>query len=289
MENEATQSANSIIADALAKAGVTPSNIELPSEAEQSKPTEEQPGRPNLDGSLKGEVKGESLEDKEADIETPEATAEKPSEPASEAKAEQPLSKADIETLVNQGSANIQSLMDRKLNQLNLQMQQTVGALNQFFQTQEESSIAGLPTEEQVLKRLDRLEKGGAQLPKIPTQSLGEPEAGMIPTLKLFVDAAGLKADDSRIDWATDTNDPKVGLARFLGSVKKALMENQTAEIAKLKGDGEKEIQKLRKKTGVDKVSTSGPSGAGLPDISKLTSLQKLELGYRLNEEAARA
>ena len=280
MKDEA--STNAIIAEALAKAGVPPRNIELAPETVPSEPK----GKPNLDGSLKGQVKGETLEDKEEGI--PNPVAEEPSEPESEEEAEQPLAKVDVEALIDQASSKFQSIMDKKINQLQFQMQQTVGALNQFFQSQEDSSISGLPEDEQILKRLERLEKGKQAARFQIQQPISEQPARFVQYLANFVDAVGLKIDDKRIDWAPDTNDPQVGINRFLGSIKKALVADQTETIQQLKNSGDKEIQKLRKKTGVDKVSTSGPSGAGLPNVDKMTPFEKLTYAFQQQEVAGK-
>ena len=62
-------------------------------------------------------------------------------------------------------------------------------------------------------------------------------------------------------------------------------MEDQTKVIQDLKNNGDKIISKVRKKAGVDQVSTKGPGGAGLPDIDKMTPMQKIEYGYKVQEE----
>ena len=64
-------------------------------------------------------------------------------------------------------------------------------------------------------------------------------------------------------------------------------MEDQTKVIQELKNDGNRELQKVRKKTGVDKVSQSGPGGAGLLDLSKMTPMEKIEYGFKLQEQLA--
>lgn len=276
MVNDPNQSANAIIAQALQNAGVPPQNIEVPPEAEQGDPV------PSLDGLPKGQVKGEQVV-----VEPKQESVTKPPEPKPGEPVAQPLGKADIEAAINQASSKFQSMMDAKINQLQFQMQQTVGALNQFFQAQEDTGIAGLPENEQVTRRLERLEKGGQQ-PKIqinPAQPIDQQPAQFVQRLADFVDTVGLKIDDRRIDWATDTASPQVGFNRFLTSIKAALVEDQTKVIQDLKDNGSKVIQNLRKKTEVDKVSTSGPGGAGLPDIDKMTPMQKIEYGFKLQEE----
>lgn len=283
MADEAEQSANTIIAEALQKAGVPPREISLPPET-GAKPKE---GTPSLDGLPKGQVKGESPEEK-AEREAAEASVAEPKEPSEPKPGEpavRPLGKADIEAAINQASSNFQRMMDGKINQLQLQMTQTVGALNQFFLAQEDSNISGLSTEEQVQKRLERLEKPPQPKIQIPAQPIGEQPTQFYQQLANFVDTVGLKIDDRRIDWAPDTENPQVGFNRFLASIKKALVEDQTKVIQELKNDGNKELLKIRKKVGVDKVSTSGPGGAGLPDIEKMTSMEKIEYGYAQQEE----
>jgi len=289
MTSQVEASVNSIVAEALAKAGVTPSNIELPPESAQSEPASQERGRPKLDGTFKGEVKGQELEPTEEV--TPESKAEKPSESESGKKVEQSLAKTDIEALINQASAKFQSIMDRKINQLQSQVQQTVGALNQLLQSQEDSSFAGLPAEEQVLKRIERLEKGGGkklQVQPVTAIPIAEQPVQFYQHLADFVDTVGLKIDDKRIDWAADTDDPNVGFNRFLGSIKKSLVEDQTKVIQELKNSGDREIQKIRKKTGTDKVSTSGAGGAGLPNIDKMTPFEKLTYAFQQNEVAGK-
>uniref|UniRef100_A0A6M3J6R7 Uncharacterized protein n=2 Tax=viral metagenome TaxID=1070528 RepID=A0A6M3J6R7_9ZZZZ len=278
MVTEATQSANAIIAKALEAAGVPPRNIELPKDAGKE-PTHPNPYTP--EGTPKGEVKGELVVEG-AEPSEPEST--EPAEPLSTEKPTTVLSKVGIEAAINQASSRFQSIMDRKINQLQAQMTGTINALNQFFQAQESADISGLPENEQVLKRLERLEKGG-KMPQIQVQQpIEQQSAQFYQQLANFVDTVGLKIDDKRIDWAPDISDPKVGFNRFLASVKNALTEDQTKVIQELKNNGDKEITKLRKKTGVDKVSTSGPSGAGTPDIDKMTPFQKIELGLQVHE-----
>uniref|UniRef100_A0A6H1Z812 Uncharacterized protein n=1 Tax=viral metagenome TaxID=1070528 RepID=A0A6H1Z812_9ZZZZ len=282
MGNEANSSANSIIAEALQKAGVPPRNIELTPEVAKVEPTSKTNQLPSLDGLPKGQVMGEEQEPEETAVSEPEPSkAESGKEPEP-----QQLSKAEIDGLINQASSKFQSIMDTKINRLQAQMQGTVNALNQFFQAQEDSSLAGLPENEQITRRLERLEKGGAK-PRIEIQQpIEQQPAPFYQYLANFVDATGLRIDDNRIDWAKDTNDPQVGFNRFLGSIKKALVEDQTKAIQELKNNGDREIQKIRKKTGVDKVSVTGPSGQGLPDIDKLTPFQKLEYAFAQQEIA---
>jgi len=284
MGNEANpQSVNTIVAEALAKAGVPPRNIELP-ETEKGEPLP----NPYSNGKPKGSVQGAETEPETPESEAQESEPAETSEPESGKKPEQLLGKADIETAISQASSRFQSLMDRKINQLQDQMTQTINALNQFFQSQEDAGLNGLPKEEQLERRLARLEKGGTQ-PRIPVQQPIERQpVQFYQYLANFVDAVGLKIDDTRIDWAKDTNDPQVGFNRFLGSIKKVLVEDQTKTIEALKTEGNKEIQKIRKKSGIDKVSTSGPSGTGLPNIDKMTPLQKLEYAFQQNEQAGK-
>jgi len=277
-EVDPAQTANTIIAEALAKAGVPQQNIQLLPEALPGGPPKE--SLPNLDGTLKGQVKGQLPEPPLV----PPAVTPPPSEVKPGEQQEPPLSKAEIVAAINEASSRFQGTVDRKINQLQLQMQGTVNAFNQFFQTQEDSSIAGLPADEQILKRLERLEKPGQ--PRIQIQQpIEQQPTQFYQQLANFVDAVGLKIDDKRIDWAPDVTDSRTGFNRFLASIKKSLVEDQTKVIQDLKDNGDKEFQKLRKKAGVDQVSTTGPGGAGLPDLSKMTPMQKIEYGYQVNAE----
>lgn len=283
MVENAEQSANAIIAQALENAGVPARNIEVPSgEVEQlGTPV------PTLDGGVKGTVKGESPEGK---VEEPEPSETEPPKPAEVKPEPGLLNKADTLAAINEASAKFQSMMDGKINQLQFQMKQTIGALNQFFQSQENTSISNLPVEEQTQKRLERLEKGVTQ-PKIQIDQAPQQQVQTVQQLVNFVDAVGLKIDDKRIDWGDEksslgiTNDPQVGFNRFFASIKKALIEDQTKVVQDLKTDGDKVLAAVRKKTGVDKVSTSGPSGKGLPDIENMTPMQKIEYGYAQQAE----
>ena len=275
MVSDPTQSANAIIAKALENAGVPPRNIELPPEPSVEGTV------PSLDGLPKPPVKGQQVVEEPSTVPAVEPSEPKPGEPIVP-----PLSKADIEAIFNQGTSNLQSLMDRKINQINYQMQQTVSALNQFFQNQDEASIAGLPENEQVTRRLERLEKGGPQAKiQIQPQPIDQQATQFYQQLVNFVDTVGLKIDDKRLDWAPDVSDPKAGFNRFLVSIKTALVEDQTKLIKELKDNGSKALQKVRKVAGVDRVSNSGPGGEGLPDVSKMTPMQKIEYGFQVQEE----
>ena len=277
------ETANAIIAKALENAGVPPRNIVVPPEVTEVEPIG---NLPSLDGLPKGQVKGEELEP--VAVATPVPGAE-PAIPVPSEPIVPPLSKADIEAAINESSARIQSLMDRKLNQIDYQMKQTIGAFNQFFQSQEDANIAGLPENEQILKRLERVEKGGQQ-PKIQIQpSVEQQVVPYFQQLVNFVDTVGLKVDDKRLDWAPDTDNAQVGFKRFLASVKTALVEDQTKVIQELKNVGAKEITKLKKITGVDKISVSGPSGQGTSDTSKMTPLQKIDYGFQVQEQLSQA
>jgi len=271
---ESNQSVNAIIAQALENAGVQTKDIELPSEvvAEQVNTV------PSLDGLPKGQTKGSELdvpEVKSEVAETPESSKPEPDAPTGTL-----LSKADMEAAVTEATSKFQSIMDKKINAINFQMQQTVGALNQFFQTQDDNNLANLPADEQVNKRLELLEKGGRQ-PRIQIQPqpINEQPAQYYQQLVNFVDTVGLKIDDKRIDWAPDTDNPQVGMSRFMASIKTALLADQTALVKNLRAEGEREIGKMRKKVGLDKVSTNGPSGAGTPDVSKMSAIQKIQYG----------
>lgn len=277
---------NTVIQEALAKAGIPPRNIPaepLPeANIKEVKPSIEP--LPSLDGKPKGFTKGDEQFE---DLEQKPVVAKKPEDNGTKPQVEQePLStsKADIETAINQASSKFQSIMDKRINTLQAQVQAMVTGLNQFFQTQEDTSISNLPKEEQLEHRLARLEKGGAQ-PKIqiPQQPIDQQPVQFYQMLTGLVDAIGLKIDDKRIDWAQDVNDPNTGFNRFLGSIKKALVEDQTSAIQSLKAEGDKEIQRVRKKSGIDKVSTHGAGGSGSPDIDKMSPIQKIQ--YALEEQ----
>jgi hypothetical protein len=276
--------ANSVIAEALRNTGVP--DREIKAEELTPKPVEKEPtpSQKRLDGQLKGQVKGQLPDE----AETPAPTEEEKlvAEDVNSKTNSQTVSKEDIAALVEQASRNFQSIMDRKISQLNTQMQGTINALNQFFESQDNANLAGLPQDEQVMKRIERLEKGG-QMPRIQMQQpIEQQSVNYVQNLLGFVEAVGLKPDDKRIDWAPDVSDPQIGFKRFSGSLKKALVEDQTRAIQDLKDNGDKEISKLRKKTGVDKVSTLGASGAGLPDVNKMTPFEKLTYAFQQEEVA---
>lgn len=279
------ESANAIIAQALKNAGVPPRNIELPPGTE-AEPAEK---LPSLDGEPKGQVK-EVPGEAEA-TELPQPGAEKPSElPKPGEPIVQPLGKAEIEAAITEATSKFQSMIDRKINQIDYQMKQTITALNQFFQTQEDSSIAGLPEGEQITRRLERLEQGtGAKIRIDTKQSIEAQPVQFYQQLVNFVDTVGLKIDDKRIDWAPGVEDQTTGFNRFLVSVKAALVEDQTKVLKELRDNGGKAILQLRKKAGIDKVSVTGPSGEGTPDLSKMTPLEKINYGFELQEQLAQA
>jgi len=283
-------STNTVIAEALAKAGVSSRNIELPKEPVNGNGSA-QARKNNLNSDPYGEGQPKGIVQGEQSVETKKTEGEpKTSEAGTpKAKSEQAaLSKAEIESAINQASSRFQSIMDRRINQLQAQLQGTVLALNQFFQSQESQSMAGLPKEEQLERRLAAVEKGGTgAFPRIPVQMQQPIESQAVNFFQQLVDTidvAGLKVDDPRIDWARDTSDPETGRARFLKSIKTALVEDQTKAIESLKAEGNKEIQKVRKKSGIDKVSTHGASGSGNPDFEKMTPFQKLTYAFEHQE-----
>lgn len=270
------QSVSQIISEALQKVGVQAKDIQLPPE-----PTQTPPNVPTLDGQPKGAVFGVlPVEEKTPTKEDAEAT----SDAELGEKVVPPITKAEIETLLNNTTSKFQSMIDRKINQLNTNMQNTIGVINQFLQSQDDASIAGLPEDMQIKKRLEKLEKGGKGL-QIPTQPVDQQPVNYYQNLVNFVDATGLKVDDKRIDWAPDETDPKEGFNRFLGSIKKALVQDQTNALLAIKKEGEKAIQQVRKKTGVDKVSMGGPAGAGTKDIDKMSPFQKLEYAFQMKDQ----
>lgn len=277
---------NSIVAEALQKAGVRPADISvLPEPGKSVEPSVEpvqpaQPGKPNLDGTLKEQVKGAPLGDREPVVE-PKVETPEPLEPGTVEPVEQkPLTVTEITDIISQASSQFQSIMDKKIFALQTQTQGIINALNQYFESQENAGLSGLPEGEQVQKRLERLE-GGTKGPRIQVnQPVEQQPITYYQQMVNFVNTVGMRIDDKRIDWAGDTNDPKVGFDRFLVSIKTALTEDQTKAIKGLKDDGDKEIAKVRKKVGVDRVNTVGPSGKGLPDIEKMTPLEKLTFAY---------
>jgi hypothetical protein len=290
MGNQAAETVNSIIAEALKTAGVAPRNIQLESEPVQPESTKETLGKRSPDGSPKSPSMSQSRDEVEEPKEstTPKSETDESESAKSEEKAAAAITKAEIAAMIDQASSRFQSIMDRKINQITAQMNGTVNALNQFFQSQDEASISNLPEDVQIKKRLEKLEKGG-QLPRIQVQQpIEEQPTQFYSQLLSFVDAVGLRADDKRIDWAATETDPKVGFNKFLSSIKVALTEDSVKAIQSVRETGEKEITKIRKKSGVDKVSTTGPSGKGLPDIDKMTPMQKLEYAFQQNEIAAK-
>jgi len=272
------QSANAIIAQALQDAGVPPANIEVPPDNEQGAPVEVVP---NLDGTLKGQVKGEDGEPLVAPVVTPE-----PAEPKSGEPVVPPLTKADIVAAISEATSKIQSATDKKINAIQYQMTQTINGLNQFFQAQTDSGFANLSPEEQTSRRLERLENPPKPAIQIQPQQLIDQQGVSFYQLCVgFLDAVGIKVDDPRIDWAKEPDmTAEDGFNRFKASVRKALVADQTKVINELKDTSGKAIQQLRKKTGVDDVSTRGPGGAGLPDLSKMTPMQLLEYGFQQEE-----
>jgi len=285
----ADQVANSIISEALKNAGVPAREINLTPEppvvpvVKTVEPVNER--KTKLDGSLKGQVKGELMEEQEPDKDD---VTDPDKVPPTEPKPAEQHSKEDIAALIDQASVKFQSIMDRKIFALNTQTQQIASALNQFFESQDNASFNGLPPEEQVLQRIKRLEEGG-QRPKIQLQQPVAVNPVAQSTYQLFanlVDSVGLKIDDKRIDWSPElpASEMQTINNRFAASLKKALVEDQTKIITELKNSGEKEIGKIRKKSGVDRLSTSGAGGAGLPNVDGMTPFQKLE--YASAQEA---
>lgn len=278
MTQEQAQSsdANAIIAQALQDAGVPPADISVPPVTKQGSPVEGTPV-PSPYEELKGETKGQPGTEPVAPAKAPESA-----KPVPDVAVVTPqLSKDEIVTAIAEATSKIQSITDKKINAIQYQMTQTINGLNQFFQSQEETSLAGASPEEQTLKRLDRLEKGSTPKIQINPNVPVDQGAQFYQQLVNFVDAVGLKPDDKRIDWAPDAQDGQTGFNRFLTSIKSSLLADQTKVIKELRDNGQNELLKLRKKTGVDVVSTTPPGGQGLPDIDKMTSMQKLEYGVQ--------
>ncbi len=274
LPNNQNAGVNSVIAEALSKAGVTELGQPKPPEPAEGAPVEP---IPNLDGTLKGETKGEPGSPIEPVSETP-VVEPVPAEPVSGDKVV-PLGKEDLVAFLDEASSKFQSIMDRKINSIAAQMQTQSSALTEFFRSQDEASLASLSPEEQTLKRLERLEKSPVPAAQPPHDNGTSPDYNSICASVL--QTVGLKPSDERLDWAKEAGiTPEIGFTRFLGSVQKAFVEDQTTVLKTLKDTGDKAIAAVRKKAGVDEVPNKPPGGNALPDIDKLTPLQKLEYAY---------
>jgi hypothetical protein len=270
--------ANDIVAQALKEAGVPARNIELPADkGDGNKPLAPTTGEP------KGDAQGADLETQQRA--TPQAVSSKPESTETEGK---PLTMADIEKALDGATRKFQSITDKRIAQLQNQFQSVSNSLNTMVQSKEDAELASLPEDEQLKRRVEKLEKGGRPPTPIPAPA-AEQVTAVYQRLADMVDLAGLKIDDPRIDWAPDVpaGDFATGYARFKTSIKAALAEDTKKAIEGVKTEGNKELTKLRKQLGVDKVSTSGTSGKGTPDIDKLTPAEKIKLGFELERQQA--
>lgn len=259
---------NELVAQALKEAGVPERSIELPPE------TQTKDGLPPINTTPKAVV-GEELEDEK----TPSTESSKSKSPESESK---PLTKADLEALLEQSSRKFQSITDKSIARMQQQVQAVSNTLSSFVQSKEDAEFNSLPEDEQLKRRLERLEKGKQVN---PAQPISQQPVQFIDHLVKFVDVVGLKVDDSRIDWGKDETDFNAGYQKFLTSVKAALMEDTKKAIEGVRLENSKELTKLRKKLGIDKVSVSGSSGKGTPNVDALTPGEKIKYGFELERQ----
>ena len=250
-----------IVEKALREAGVPPENINLtPDEVTPPVAFPPRPGVVYQPPKAEEGVGGKK-----------EATPTKVEEPT-----EKPLTKAEIVQILDEHSRRFQSITDRRVAQLQGQLGT---ALQQLQQAQEARALEGMPIEDQLKVRLDRLEK-----------QFGQPAPQQQPVISYedvveYVQSLGLKPDDPRLDWAAEEDNPNAGLKRLQTSIAKAVKEDNEKAVKASKDEAQKAIAKLRKDLGVDKVPTSGASGAGIPNLDKLSPMEKIDLGFRLKKE----
>ena len=250
-----------IVEKALREAGVPPENINLT--PDEVTPPITFPPRPGV--VYQPPKAEEGVEGKK------EATPTKVEEPT-----EKPLTKAEIVQILDEHSRRFQSITDRRVAQLQGQLGT---ALQQLQQAQEARALEGMPIEDQLKVRMDRMEKqfrqpAPQQQPVISYEDVVE-----------YVQSLGLKPDDPRLDWAAEEANPNAGLKRLQTSIAKAVEEDNEKAVKASKNEAQKAIAKLRKDLGVDKVPTSGASGAGMPNLDKLSPLEKIDLGFRMKKE----
>ena len=250
-----------IVEKALREAGVPPENINLT--PDEVTPPIAFPPRP-------GVVYQPPPKAEEGVGGKKEATPTKVEEPT-----EKPLTKAEIVQILDEHSRRIQSITDRRVAQLQGQLGT---ALQQLQQAQEARALENMSPEDQLKVRLDRLEKQFGQ--PAPQQQLLSYE-----DVVGYVQSFGLKQDDPRLDWAAEEDNPNAGLKRLQTSIAKAVKEDNEKAVKASKDEAQKAIAKLRKDLGVDKVPTSGASGAGMPNLDKLSPLDKIDLGFKLKKE----
>ena len=252
-----------IVEKALREAGVPPENINLT--PDEVTPPITFPPRPGV--VYQPPKAEEGVEGKK------EATPTKVEEPT-----EKPLTRAEIVQILDEHSRRFQSITDRRVAQLQGQLGT---ALQQLQQAQEARALEGMPIEDQLKVRLDRMEKQLGQFGQpAPQQQLLSYE-----DVVGYVQSFGLKQDDPRLDWAAEEDNPNAGLKRLQTSIAKAVKEDNEKAVKASKDEAQKAIAKLRKDLGVDKVPTSGASGAGIPNLDKLSPMEKIELGFRLKKE----
>lgn len=266
-----------IIKEALVKAGVRESTIELPT-------------LPPTDGKPKGAVMGARLEAQIAPIPTDGSKPAPVDTTIPKVAITEPvLTKSDINAIMEQTLRRFQSITDKRIAQIQVQFQPLTESVNKLIQSQEETQFALLPEEEQYKARIKRLEKQVNQTVQVQPQTTVQPsdqaQTQFYQNLVDMVDIAGLQIDDKRIDWAPDAQDFQIGFTRFKTSVKNATLEDQKKATEAVKTEMESEIKKLRKKTGIDKVGSSGASGSGDPDVEKLSPFEKLKLGFQIEQE----
>ena len=249
-----------IVEKALREAGVPPENINLT--PDEVTPPTAFPPRPGVvyQPPKAEEGVGGKKEATPAEVEEP---------------TEKPLTKAEIVQILDEHSRRFQSITDRRVAQLQGQLGT---ALQQLQQAQEARALENMSPEDQLKVRLDRLERQFGQ--PAPQQQLISYE-----DVVGYVQSFGLKQGDPRLDWAAEEDNPNAGLKRLQTSIAKAVKEDNEKAVKASKDEAQKAIAKLRKDLGVDKVPTSGASGAGIPNLDKLSPMEKIDLGFRLKKE----
>lgn len=289
---------NSIVQAALAKAGVPSTNIGKDDNTGVSKVAQEGenavlPNDRRLDGKLKGSTKDTGLTDEseELDPNAKPAKNESQSSPNKDKgdKEEKTPSTKEILDAFDKGLSRIQSVYDRRMNQIQQSINGISTIVTSITQKQEESDIASLPADQQLLRRIERLEKGKApgqpQSNVNPQQSIDTQVPQFYQFLVNVADGLGIKIDDSRIDWAPDAADFKTGMGRFMSSLKAIQSEEFRKQASDLKKEADTEIQKVKNKVGYNRVATSGASGAGRPNLSNVSPMQKIRAGLLIDEE----
>jgi len=157
-----------------------------------------------------------------------------------------PITKAELEKILASHSETIagtvtkraQSILDSNLRRISNEVNQRIGNLER---EREESELGRLPADEQLRKRIERIEKGG--VPRTP--STGITPTGFTPEQILsHVKSLGIKSDDSRLDWGTDEADFNKGYGRLLNSIQKIHKEDTDKMVAQAKATIEAETRK---------------------------------------------